>query len=88
MAQPGFWDTVLPNFFKFEEGSHGTAVPKVRIDSSVSFVQLPQTFAGLTLEEDFFDMRNEYGFRMSNTVRAAVGAVTSCGTTRHVAFPS
>ena len=43
-------------------------------------MQLPQTFAGLGLEEDFFDMRNEYGFRMANTVRNGVGGVTSCGT--------
>ena len=53
---------------------------ELEIDPKIKFVQLPQTFAGLTLLEDFFDMRNEYGFRMSNTVRSGVGAVTSCGT--------
>ena len=52
----------------------------LKINDNVMFVQLPQTFAGLTLMEDFFDMRNEYGFRMSNTIRSGVGAVTSCGT--------
>ena len=31
----------------------------IRINSNVAFVQMPQTFAGLGMEEDFFDMRNE-----------------------------
>ena len=50
------------------------------IDQKTCFTQMPQTFAKLDMEEDFFDMRNEYGFRLSNTIRSGVGAVTSCGT--------
>ena len=55
-------------------------VAELEINPKVAFVQLPQTFTGLSIREDFFDMRNEYLFRMANTVRTGVGAITSCGT--------
>ena len=79
MGTQGFWDAVIPNFYRYK--SHKNPWQReIEINPTVSFVQLPQTFAGLGLEEDFFDMRNEYGFRMANTVRNGVGGVTSCGT--------
>ena len=82
MGQQGFWDGVIPHFFKYDKKAQGSSALKssLTINENVCFVQLPQTFAALNLPEDFFDMRNEYGFRMSNTVRSGVGAVTSCGT--------
>jgi hypothetical protein len=79
MGTQGFWDAVVPHFFRYVSHSN----PWLRtldINTKVAFVQLPQTFAGLDLDEDFFDMRNEYGFRIANTVRSGVGGVTSCGT--------
>ena len=79
MGTQGFWDAVIPNFYRYK--SHKNPWQReIEINPNVSFVQLPQTFAGLGREEDFFDMRNEYGFRMANTVRSGVGAITSCGT--------
>ena len=82
MGQQGFWEGVAPQFFKYsiDDDPHTSSNLRLDVDETVKFVQLPQTFAGLELIEDFFDMRNEYGFRMSNTVRSGVGAVTSCGT--------
>ena len=79
MGTQGFWDAVVPHFFKYKTHKNPW-VRELEINSKVSFVQMPQTFAGLGLDEDFFDMRNEYGFRMANTVRNGVGGVTSCGT--------
>ena len=69
MGQPGFWDAVIPHFWKYKE-SGNVFENRLRINEKNSFVQMPQTFAELPLEEDFFDMRNEYGFRMSNTVNS------------------
>ena len=57
-SQPGFWNAVMPHFFKYNETSNSLHI-KLAINRENSFVQMPQTFAGLTLEEDFFDMRNE-----------------------------
>jgi len=50
------------------------------VDRPVAFVQLPQSFNSLTLDNDIFDMRNEYLFRLANNIRSGVGAITSCGT--------
>ena len=58
MGQQGFWDAVIPHFFKYEKNEN-IFQNKLAINDANSFVQMPQTFAGLTLEEDFFDMRNE-----------------------------
>jgi hypothetical protein len=102
MGQQGFWDGVIPHFFKYTDSNASKATKGksgkkaeeeadaenpillssngLMVNDKICFVQLPQTFACLDLPEDFFDMRNEYGFRMSNTVRSGVGAVTSCGT--------
>ena len=77
----------MPYFFKYRDGPNRGAGAGdeedemiLEINEEACFVQMPQTFAELELDEDFFDMRNEYGFRVSNTVRSGVGAVTSCGT--------
>lgn len=79
MATQGYWDVVVPYFYKYRNlnnpWSRGLA-----IDRPVAFVQLPQTFNSLTIDNDIFDMRNEYLFRLANNVRSGVGAITSCGT--------
>jgi hypothetical protein len=79
MATEGFWDAVVPYFYRYKHPDNPWAQELI-IDRKVAFVQLPQTFTGLSLEDDVFDMRNEYLFRMANTVRSGVGAITSCGT--------
>ena len=58
MGTQGFWDAVVPYFFRYV--SHDNPWKReLTINERVAFVQLPQTFAGLNVEEDFFDMRNE-----------------------------
>ena len=79
MGQQGFWDAVVPHFFKYK-ATENIFEDELVINRKNSFVQMPQTFAELPLQEDFFDMRNEYGFRMANTIRSGVSSVTSCGT--------
>ena len=79
MALEGFWDAVVPQFYRYTRPNNPWS-SELEINPKVAFVQLPQTFTGLRIQEDFFDMRNEYLFRMANTVRTGVGAITSCGT--------
>lgn len=79
MATQGFWDTVIPYFFGYRHVNNPWS-RELMIDQDVAFVQLPQTFTSLSIEDDIFDMRNEYLFRLANNVRSGVGAITSCGT--------
>mmetsp|Transcript_8245 Transcript_8245/g.25499 ORF Transcript_8245/g.25499 Transcript_8245/m.25499 type:complete len:1624 (-) Transcript_8245:637-5508(-) len=79
MGQKGFWDAVIPYFYTYKHIKNPWG-RQLEIDSSVAFVQLPQTFTALSLEADIFDMRNEYAFRLANNLRNGVGAITSCGT--------
>merc|ERR1719324_1225444 len=79
MALEGFWDSIVPQFYRYVNPNNPWSA-ELEINPKVAFVQLPQTFTGLSIREDFFDMRNEYLFRMANTVRTGVGAITSCGT--------
>merc|ERR1719502_1877550 len=79
MALEGFWDSIVPQFYRYTNPNNPWSA-ELEINPKVAFVQLPQTFTGLSIREDFFDMRNEYLFRMANTVRTGVGAITSCGT--------
>jgi len=79
MATEGFWDAIVPYFYRYKHPDNPWA-RELEIDRKVAFVQLPQTFTGLSLKDDIFDMRNEYLFRMANTIRNGVGAITSCGT--------
>ena len=51
-------EAVLPYFFEYVDYNNDDE-NDIQINSNVAFVQMPQTFAGLGLEEDFFDMRNE-----------------------------
>jgi hypothetical protein len=69
----------VPQFYRYVNPNNPWSA-ELEINPKVAFVQLPQTFTGLSIREDFFDMRNEYLFRMANTVRTGVGAITSCGT--------
>ena len=79
MATQGFWDAVIPYFYGYKHQRNPWA-RGLKIDGSVAFVQLPQTFTSLSLDSDIFDMRNEYLFRIANNIRNGVGAITSCGT--------
>mmetsp|Transcript_8246 Transcript_8246/g.25506 ORF Transcript_8246/g.25506 Transcript_8246/m.25506 type:complete len:1584 (-) Transcript_8246:1211-5962(-) len=79
MATQGYWDCVVPYFFKYRYLNNPWS-RELSIDRPVAFVQLPQTFNSLTIDNDIFDMRNEYLFRLANNIRSGVGAITSCGT--------
>lgn len=62
MGQKGFWDAVIPYFYTYKHINNPWG-RELEIDSSVAFVQLPQTFTALSLEADIFDMRNGAVFR-------------------------
>eukprot|EP00634_Sargassococcus_sp_CCMP2135_P009750 CAMPEP_0198653902 /NCGR_PEP_ID=MMETSP1467-20131203/7348_1 /TAXON_ID=1462469 /ORGANISM="unid. sp., Strain CCMP2135" /LENGTH=1651 /DNA_ID=CAMNT_0044389879 /DNA_START=6 /DNA_END=4961 /DNA_ORIENTATION=+ len=79
MATQGFWDAVIPYFYAYKH-IHNPWSRELQVDRPVAFVQLPQSFNSLTLDNDIFDMRNEYLFRFANNIRSGVGAITSCGT--------
>lgn len=79
MAVQGFWNAVIPYFFHYRDETNPWST-NLEIDHNVAFVQLPQSFSSLTIEDDIFDMRNEYLFRLANNIRSGVGAITSCGT--------
>lgn len=58
MAVQGFWDAVIPYFYGYKHVNNPWA-RELTLDSSVAFVQLPQTFTSLTLDSDIFDMRSD-----------------------------
>lgn len=58
MATQGFWDVVIPYFYKYRYLNNPWS-RELAIDRPVAFVQLPQTFNSLTIDTDIFDMRKD-----------------------------
>lgn len=58
MATQGFWDAVIPYFYEYEHIENPWCRDLI-VDRTVAFVQLPQSFTSLTIENDIFDMRTK-----------------------------
>lgn len=56
MAVQGFWNAVIPYFFHYKNCTNPWS-SELEIDHNVAFVQLPQSFSSLTIDDDIFDMR-------------------------------
>eukprot|EP00928_Gymnodinium_smaydae_P036947 TRINITY_DN25737_c0_g1_i1.p1 TRINITY_DN25737_c0_g1~~TRINITY_DN25737_c0_g1_i1.p1 ORF type:complete len:1396 (+),score=159.09 TRINITY_DN25737_c0_g1_i1:31-4218(+) len=77
-----FWYWCLPSFFtKKPEGGYD-------LNSAVSFVQAPQTFAKMPGTVDYLDLQNGFFYNVMNQMRNKCGAVTSCGTNAVWLLPS
>eukprot|EP00927_Polykrikos_kofoidii_P027055 TRINITY_DN23948_c0_g1_i1.p1 TRINITY_DN23948_c0_g1~~TRINITY_DN23948_c0_g1_i1.p1 ORF type:complete len:1396 (+),score=196.49 TRINITY_DN23948_c0_g1_i1:73-4260(+) len=74
MPHKKFWYWAMPSFF-LEQPEGG-----FELNSRVSFVQAPQTFAKMPGTTDYLDLQNGFFYNVMNNMRNKAGAVTSCGT--------
>ena len=73
MALEGFWDSIVPQFYRYTNPEQPLELRSSRDQSESSVLAAPADFYWVVHPRDFFDMRNEYLFRMANTVRTGVG---------------